>query len=419
MKIENLRSETQGNRARVAATVIWEDCDRPSHEIYFETKEEFAESLSCNPHAFLVACAIPAMHYREKRVFIDAEVCPDLRNGLRASLGFMRHWYGDAGGQPFRIESRVMTRTTAERTPERAGFFFSGGIDSFATLRENHLSYPSTHPGYLRDGILIYGLELDEPDKFEHVLRSLTNVAEQANISLVPVYTNLYLVYRNEDAGNGFSFWYYKFMGAALAAVAHALSRRLTVVSIATDLDIPNQKPHGSHPLLDTNYSSYNLRIRHRGVALSRLEKTKLIAGWDVALENLRVCNHFRQYSVDTLNCGKCEKCVRTMLALTAVGVLDKMQTFPATRVSEDLVRQAVRLSPISLPMYGELLGPLAEKGREDLAHAITSLIEEYYHRQKSWGERIKQFDAKYLGGVLRKSKQALRAIGYHIQHRR
>ena len=54
MKIEDLRSEKGGGRAKVAATVIWEDCDRPTHEVYFETDEAFADGLSCNPHAFLL-----------------------------------------------------------------------------------------------------------------------------------------------------------------------------------------------------------------------------------------------------------------------------------------------------------------------------------------------------------------------------
>ena len=86
MKIENLRTERSNDRVRVAATVIWEDCGRPSHEVFFETDERFSESLIRNPHAFQVVCAIPAMHYGEKRVFIDAEICPELLEGLEIAM---------------------------------------------------------------------------------------------------------------------------------------------------------------------------------------------------------------------------------------------------------------------------------------------------------------------------------------------
>jgi hypothetical protein len=285
VKIENLRSEKRGNRARVAARVTWEDCDRPTHEVYFETDEAFAEALSCNPHAFLVGCVIPAMHYGEERVFIDAEICPELRQGLITAMGLLRHWYYDPGRALVRIEAGTRSDLPTPRTPERAGFFFSGGIDSSATLRANRLGFPLEHPWSIKDGLVVYGLELDDPEAFEYVLNLLSSVAQDVGIELIPVYTNVYLQYRDEDARNHFSFWYYKFMGAALAAVAHAFARRLTVVSIAADYDIPNQRPHGSHPLLDPYYSSSDLRIRHDGIALSRFAKTKLVAEWDVALQ--------------------------------------------------------------------------------------------------------------------------------------
>ena len=37
MRIENIRLEKTGDRARVTATVLWEDCGRPTQDIYFET----------------------------------------------------------------------------------------------------------------------------------------------------------------------------------------------------------------------------------------------------------------------------------------------------------------------------------------------------------------------------------------------
>jgi hypothetical protein len=63
MKIKDLRSEKSLNRVRVAATVTWEDCDRSVQEIYFDTVEEFSKDISCNPHAFLFACIMPAFRH--------------------------------------------------------------------------------------------------------------------------------------------------------------------------------------------------------------------------------------------------------------------------------------------------------------------------------------------------------------------
>ena len=105
MRIENLRSEQEQGRARVSATVIWEDNDRPTREVFFETDQAFAEDLSCNPHAFLVGCIVPAWHHGEERIAIDATICPELRNGLLTSMGWLCKWAGSPC-KPLRIEAR-------------------------------------------------------------------------------------------------------------------------------------------------------------------------------------------------------------------------------------------------------------------------------------------------------------------------
>ena len=76
MRISNLKSIQSRKLVRVTATVNWEDCDQPAREEFIETDEEFSRDISCNPHAFLVGCIIPAMHFGEKRILLDAEICP-------------------------------------------------------------------------------------------------------------------------------------------------------------------------------------------------------------------------------------------------------------------------------------------------------------------------------------------------------
>jgi hypothetical protein len=402
MRIEDLRSEKRGDRARVAATVTWEDCDRPTHEVYFETDEPFADGLVCDPHAFVVGCIVPAMHYGEERVFIDAEICPELRDGLITAMSLLRHWYYDPDRPLVRIEARTRSDMPTPRTPERAGFFFSGGIDSFATLRVNRLNFPLEHPGSIKDGLLVYGLELDDPEAFKHALHVLSEAAREAGITLVPIYTNLYLNYRQEDAQDGFSFWTDEFESAVFGAIAHAFSRRLTVVSLASSQDIPHLGPHGSHPLLDPNYSSSDLRIRHDGIALTRFAKTKLVAEWDVALHHLRVCNWYERYRQGRLNCGECRKCVQAMLTLLVLDALDQSRAFPVDDVSEELVLARARLAtPYQAFSYQDLVAPLAEKGRHDLVRAIEYKLAVYYDREPGARARIKRFDRKYLDGGL------------------
>lgn len=391
MKIENLRSDAE--LSRVAATVIWEDCDRPTQEIYFETSQEFAQDLTCNPHAFLVACIMPAMRHGEKRVFIDAAICPELRNGLMTAMSWMRQWY-EPGRKLVQIESKTKSYLPKPRPPERAGFFFSGGVDSLATLRANRLDFPPEHPRSIKDGLLIYGLEVEDPEVFQQVVSSMSEIAQDADVRLIPVSTNVR--HLDEDWG----FWGKEFQGAVLAAVAHALSQRITLVTIPSSFDIAHLYPYGSHPLLDPNYSSSDLRIQHDSILLSRLAKTRLVADWDVALQNLRVCNKTEQLLPGALNCGECEKCLRTMTGLIALRMLDKTRAFPKVDVSEALLvaKAFIKNPPYAGSSYQEMIEPLAAQGRHELVRGIKCLIARYYRE-----ERLRQIDRKFLQGNLLK----------------
>jgi hypothetical protein len=223
----------------------------------------------------------------------------------------------------------------------------------------------------LRDGFILGGLQPEVDAVFEDVVRSLSVIADAAHFTLIPVFTNV------RDLVDDWSFWAYYFEGACFAAVAHAFAPRITALTIASSCDLPNLQPFGSHPLIDPNYSSSDLRIRHDDITLSRFDKTKLLAEWDVALQRLRVCNSPQPGSL--LNCGQCEKCVRTMLALVALGKLADTPAFHLDDLTVGQVESAVRLGRSNLTLYPELIPPLLAIGRHDLAHTIERKIKVYH----------------------------------------
>ena len=291
----------------------------------------------------------------------------------------------------------------------RSGFFFSGGIDSFGTICANRMHYPADHPRRITDAFIVHGLEQDDPEKFEHLLDSLKEFDGENGFTIIPVYTNVYLNFRKEDAVNAFKLWRYEFGGAALASVAHAFSQRDAIVSIASSSHLYEMEPWGTHPLVDAHFSSADMRIIHDGLTLTRLDKIRLVAGWDLALRHLRVCNRFANYRKDQLNCGQCEKCVRTMLGLLAIGALEKTNAFPVKDVSRELVLgNASKLHSLGLlkAMYQEIIPELERRHRHDLVAAIEEVInppEKSFLRTK-----IIQFDKKYLNSHLTKLKKRL-----------
>ena len=405
MKIENLRKEIVAEKVRITAEVIWENRHRPSQEVYFETNAELEPDLYPNPNSFLLACALPAMRYGEERIAIDAPICPEIKDGLIAAMRCLINWHG--GDNPsgtlrdrsvIKIEAPIQSQVFPDIS-QRAGAFFSGGIDALAMLRDNHLNFSSDHPRHIKDGILVYGIlqgEDKSDPKFQNVIDAVSAIALDAGIDLIQVSTNAYAHFRDLDPD--FSFWRKEYLGSFLAAIAHAFAPRLTIASIASTYDYACLEPWGSHPLLDPLYSSMGLQIRHENAALSRLEKTKLIGDWDVALKHLRVCNEKASYSKGNYNCGKCYKCLKTMTALLALGILDRADTFVEKDVSQELLVNNCYISDsYGEKCYLELIEPLSQLGRQDLIDGIRQMSKRYHERDLKG--RIKKLDRTLFGG--------------------
>ncbi len=413
MRIEHLTQTQSTTTARIEATVIWEDSQRPSRAIFFETTAAYAGALTCDPHAFLTAAVIPAMQHGEHRVKIDAPICPDLITGLQTNMNWLRAWYPNDLAV-VNLETCSAGGHAPADCQTRSASFLSGGIDSLTTLRANQLVYPSDHPGIIKDCLIVHGFDIggletlgEEAQIFERTIASLQPIATDARIELIPVRTNI----RHLD--DDVYFWMYKLHGAALSAVAHAFSRRLGRVYIGSTVNIPYIDPWGSHPLLDSNYSSSNLQIRHDSIRLSRLDKVRVIADWDAALRNLRVCT---MNPPDQLNCGKCEKCIRTMTELLALGKLAQAPSFSAQDVSPELLNTIEITTDHQNAWYLELVDLLAARGRSDLVAVIRRKANEFRRRQaweqeEDWKGQVKKFDRRRLGGTLYRSYKGVRDI--------
>jgi hypothetical protein len=319
------------------------------------------------------------------------------------TMAVIQHWY-DLPRPLVEIEAKPRTQAAPARA-DRAAFFLTGGIDSLATLRMNQLNFPKSHPGSFKEGILIFGLEVERPDEFEHVKNWLAELADQIGINLLTIYTN------ERSLEDDWNFWIDVFEGAVLAAAGHAVAERLTTATIGSSFDIPNLHRVASHPMLDPFYSSQRMRIRHDGAAISRFEKTRVLSGWDLGLQYIRVCNATDQYGPDQLNCGNCEKCIRTMLSLLALGALDKTRVFPKRELTADLIREKANLHRKNFRFWPELIAPMEKIGRRDLAEAIRYVCARY-RGEIGWRGAVRRFDRERLKGGMSALKRALWANG-------
>jgi len=371
MKIIDFKLDRDSEYVTASARVIFEDCSRPEKKIFIKTTLENSKGFDVNPDAFLVGCLLPALHLGEKRIFVEGRICPFLKEGVNVAMNILAHW---TKGQytPIKIEGRDREVADELKDP-RAGMVMSGGMDSLAALRLNRLNYPLEHPAYVKDSYFLHGFDIGGVVErgmkfhvFDRAKEAILKITRDAGTRLIPVYTNI------RHLCDERKLWLDSFFGAVLAAMAHSFNTRINLMFIGSSYDIPNLHPCGSHPLLDPEYSSYNMRIRHRDYELSRLEKIKIVSTWDTAFQNFRVC---LANVPDRLNCGKCEKCVRTMTELTALGLLHKTRAFVEDEVTSADIEQfdiTIRVRP---PFYRPMIPLLRHQGRDDLADTIEKLL--------------------------------------------
>ncbi len=416
MKITDVRIESCPRGARVAARVGWEDSDRPALDIYFETAAEFAAGLSPDSEAFAIGCAIPALSHGERRLSIEGSICPRLREGLASAGALLRGWYGTSVAD-LAIEPKEGFRPHRSVDPPRTAMFLSGGIDSLFTLVANRSDFPSDHPCRVRDAIVVRGFSFFPSDTerasdvWRRTRRAVERIARADELVPILVDTNL------RELEPDFTLFASRYFGSMLSAVAHALSRRLSAAVVAADLDIARLFPWGAHPLLYEFSSSSAVEITDVGEHRSRLEKTRFLAARPDLLENVMVCAE-GPLAGDAPNCGRCEKCVRTMLALMIAGASESAREAFAIR---DITVSAIRhiesgSTPFTIPYFWpEIIAALDESGRSDLAEAGRGLLErlrrmERWHHNEGWTGRARRIDRRLFGGALLRARR--RALG-------
>ncbi len=398
MRLESVREERADGWYRVAADVIWEDCRRPRQTLAIETTEPFARDLAPSPDAFLTALFPLAQWSGERRVLVEGRVCSRLRDGVGAATQLFAHWYERCG--PIAIEStRGFAPTTPRREP-RAACLLSGGIDALALLRANRLDYAPPHPWFVRDGLLIFGLNTFDADAagvrperlaaFDTHAARMTEFGEKAGVTLVPIRSNIRALYPDFESWTAVGF------GAGMVSTALCFAARFDRIELGSSGVGANHPPHGSHPCLDHHLGTEAVTVRQAQTAVSRFEKTRMVAEWDEALAVLRTCFYHQIPADGRINCGECEKCVRTMLALVALKRLDRAPTFPHDDVAPPMLEAVGIETPFGVSFYTQCIEALTAQGRRDLVTPLREKIDAYHRRERR--RRVRALARRIIG---------------------
>ena len=279
---------------------------------------EVRASAECNPasgDALTCLTLLPAMAAGGGELAIPTPVSEVLLGAVPDLVEIFHCWMGP-GNSRVTLSAEVAPR----RSPiPRTASFFSAGADSFYSVL--------TNLDHLDELYFVRGFDLPvEGPLTTEATEHARAAAAELGLPLVEVDARL------RSFTDGVASWEFVH-GALLATVAHALGRAGSVL-VPASLDFRQFAPWGSHPATDERWGSDAVSLVSDG-GVTRFDKLARIAEHDVALRHLRVCYENRGGTFHTrppdgaFNCGRCAKCLQTILYLHLAGALERCPTLP------------------------------------------------------------------------------------------
>ena len=360
MRIANLRSwRTNSGGSHVEADIDGEP-------LWFASDDA---KLAPSPEAFASALLMAAAT-RGEPLEVEAPVDRLWLERVPAIVRQAQEWWQLPGTRVIAADvidtPRLKPGTTAQ--------CFTGGVDSFYALIT-----AKTPPGIL---VYAHGYDVDLTNQIrvDAFLPGLREVAASFGARAVLIATNL----QEHSASQCVDIR--RSHGGALAALGHVLVEEVERLVIPSSYPYHDPKPWGSHWDVDPLWSSQRLAVEHADATFRRDGKVRAIADHPMVRRHLRVCFSPK---TETGNCSRCEKCIRTMIALAMCGRLDDCETFDRTVTIVQRVNAMSTVRPHLVSIYEELL-----RGIDDpqLSAAVQRLIADsrgrptwLYQRMRRW----------------------------------
>ena len=314
IKIEKPQVRVDGATATLFAYVI---IDSVSKEVWFKVDKKYEEYLCYERgDAFVIAGLNFAMRNHHD-IVSEAPLSEDLYYNIDKYLLDAIAQYNKDFYRP-----QITADVSSESLPcaGAVGTGISCGVDSMHALASQtamkfrkhnitHLTFNNVGShGEGEKAENLYRVRLERPRRFaeeygfEFVASNsnLQDVIKQSHFK-THTYSSMFAVYCLQKL---YSVYYYASSGYKY----HEF--RL--------YDIPGSSC-GSYEMLSLPLlSTHNLRVYSEGEGMSRMTKLKSVVKYAPSYKYLNVCLD------EGDNCGKCEKCVRTLLGIDALGALDK-----------------------------------------------------------------------------------------------
>jgi hypothetical protein len=311
MKLQDVRMERSSDRIRVVA-----DIENAAVKPYLAFPTEMESFVAGSADGFVPMLLVPCLEMGE-----PLEVVPPVSKQLVRRIPRIMDVLLSLFPNFHRVSVKLNERTEPAPPPgDAVASLFSGGVDSFYTLLKALTpgADPDMRPTHV---FFMSGLEqpLDQSSGADATLDVVRNIAQQSGVGVLWGETNLRLLF-----GLNYELYYH---ASALIGAALALSRGVKRLLVPSTFSYGQLIPWGSHPLLDELWSVESMDVIHHGAEARRVDKIAMLARDHRSIfRHLRVC---LKNQAGPENCGRCQKCARTMMALEVTGTLADASTFP------------------------------------------------------------------------------------------
>ena len=320
MIVDELVSEEQQGRSTSSALLRWRTGE---YRLALTAPSAFAVGRP-DASPFLCASILLAMRLGED-LEVRGPVSPPLLERAPRIVDLYARW------DPRLFRTAINATETLEPAQPAAGIgcFLSRGVDSvYSAASARGL------PGEITQLVYCDRLEPLHSDRVRaEEVRLAGEVAERLGLPLVVIETNL-----RELTDPLVGDWA-DMAGAGLAFLGTSMPGGLGHIIIPSSDGPTTLGPSGTSPLLDPLFSTAEVRVEHDAPG-TRPAKVAWLAGLRPdLLPYLKVCYHEDRPD----NCGRCSKCLLTVLSLEATGLRELATGFPPEIDREALAGVRIR----------------------------------------------------------------------------
>ena len=206
-------------------------------------------------------------------------------------------------------------------TTKQSAVLFSGGVDAFTTLFRHLDENPVM--------ITLRGadVKLSDVEGWKVVSEHVESTAKTFNLPQPEFVTSNFRIFINEGAcgelciksGDGWWHGYQHGIGIISHSAPIAYVKKLRTVNIASSATCESLCIYASDPVIDTHLRIASTYVYHDGYYMDRIQKVKYLVD-ECTRRNVQIHLRVCWITAGGHNCCQCEKCIRTIFNILAVG---------------------------------------------------------------------------------------------------